>query len=142
MRAPSSPARRKVLFVEDEAALRRTYDRCFAARYDVAFAGSGTEARRQLEKFRPEVLVLDLRLPDTDGVTLLQEIRASHPTLPVIVTTSYVSMEPLITVLDLGHSGRSEEHTSELQSQSNLVCRLLLEKKKKTDTLVSSLQHY
>src|SRR2546430_13035013 len=30
-------------------------------------------------------------------------------------------------------SGRSEEHTSELQSQSNLVCRLLLEKKKKTD---------
>ena len=105
MRAPSSPARRKVLFVEDEVALRRTYDRCFAARYDVAFAGSGTEARRQLEKFRPEVLVLDLRLPDTDGVTLLQEIRASHPTLPVIVTTSYVSMEPLITVLDLGHSG-------------------------------------
>src|SRR2546430_16788490 len=31
--------------------------------------------------------------------------------------------------------GRSEEHTSELQSQSNLVCRLLLEKKKKTITL-------
>src|SRR2546427_2239019 len=34
------------------------------------------------------------------------------------------------TVYRLGH-GRSEEHTSELQSQSNLVCRLLLEKKKK-----------
>src|SRR2546430_10423239 len=32
------------------------------------------------------------------------------------------------------HHGRSEEHTSELQSQSNLVCRLLLEKKKKTAT--------
>src|SRR2546427_6814320 len=31
------------------------------------------------------------------------------------------------------HSPRSEEHTSELQSQSNLVCRLLLEKKKKTE---------
>src|SRR2546430_5558893 len=31
-----------------------------------------------------------------------------------------------------GHPARSEEHTSELQSQSNLVCRLLLEKKKKT----------
>src|SRR2546430_8881004 len=31
-----------------------------------------------------------------------------------------------------GHPGRSEEHTSELQSQSNLVCRLLLEKKKYT----------
>src|SRR2546427_2661943 len=33
---------------------------------------------------------------------------------------------------------RSEEHTSELQSQSNLVCRLLLEKKKKKNTLVSN----
>src|SRR2546430_10671518 len=33
----------------------------------------------------------------------------------------------------VGEHGRSEEHTSELQSQSNLVCRLLLEKKKKHD---------
>ena len=103
MRAPAS--RRKVLIVEDESALRRTYDRFFAERYEVAFAGSGSEARRQLEEFDPEVLILDLRLPDTDGVTLLQEIRASRPALPVIVTTSYVSMEPLINVLDLGHSG-------------------------------------
>src|ERR687892_666784 len=99
------PPPRKVLFVEDESALRRTYSRFFADRYDVAFAASGTEARRQLEEFQPEVLVLDLRLPDTDGVTLLQEIRSSRPSLPVIVTTAYVSMEPLIDVLDLEHSG-------------------------------------
>src|SRR6478736_8518352 len=38
---------------------------------------------------------------------------------------------PLGAVLRLEQHGRSEEHTSELQSQSNLVCRLLLEKKKK-----------
>src|SRR2546426_7231141 len=36
---------------------------------------------------------------------------------------------------------RSEEHTSELQSPCNLVCRLLLEKKKKTDSLALALQH-
>src|SRR5688572_31840306 len=36
---------------------------------------------------------------------------------------------------------RSEEHTSELQSQSNLVCRLLLEKKKKTITIIPYLYH-
>src|SRR2546430_4331654 len=115
MRSPALGPRRKVLFVEDESTLRRTYKRFFAERYHLAFAASGTEARRQMDEFRPEVLVLDLRLPDTDGITLLQEIRQSQPSLPVIVTTS-----------------RSEEHTSELQSQSNLVCRLLLEKKKKT----------
>src|SRR5688572_30896086 len=40
-------------------------------------------------------------------------------------------------LLDLTAKLRSEEHTSELQSQSNLVCRLLLEKKKNTDTASS-----
>src|SRR5688572_32261708 len=40
-------------------------------------------------------------------------------------------LEPLLHALERGRV-RSEEHTSELQSQSNLVCRLLLEKKKKT----------
>ncbi|HMH82327.1 MAG TPA: response regulator [Gemmatimonadales bacterium] len=105
MASPSLGPRRKVLFVEDESTLRRTYKRFFAERYDVAFAASGSEARRQMDEFAPEVLVLDLRLPDTDGITLLQEIRQSWPALPVIVTTAYVSMEPLINVLDLGHSG-------------------------------------
>src|SRR2546430_6791540 len=40
--------------------------------------------------------------------------------------------------------GRSEEHTSELQSQSNLVCRLLLEKKKKTNQsrMITNIQHW
>src|SRR2546427_5986330 len=37
------------------------------------------------------------------------------------------------------HRNRSEEHTSELQSQSNLVCRLLLEKKKKNNTKCSTV---
>src|SRR2546427_6093706 len=40
---------------------------------------------------------------------------------------------------DLYDVGRSEEHTSELQSQSNLVCRLLLEKKKKRQTYITRI---
>src|SRR2546427_9428928 len=46
---------------------------------------------------------------------------------------------PCAATNDFADSGRSEEHTSELQSQSNLVCRLLLEKKKPL-TYTSSLQ--
>src|SRR3712207_9012814 len=41
-----------------------------------------------------------------------------------------------------GPAGRSEEHTSELQSRQYLVCRLLLEKKKKTEKSVTSLSFY
>jgi two-component system response regulator MprA len=98
-------SRRKVLFVEDEPLIRSTYERRFASDYEMAFAASGTEGLRQLRSFEPDVVVLDMRLPDTDGVALLQEIRSSHPGLPVIVTTAYVSMEPLMNVLDLSHSG-------------------------------------
>jgi len=98
-------ARRRVLFVEDEAALRLSYERYFENRYEMAFARTGAEALRQLDEFHPDVLILDLRLPDTDGIALLQKIRSGHGTIPVLVTTAYVSMEPLMTVLDLGHSG-------------------------------------
>lgn len=95
---------KRVLFVEDEASLRNSYLRFFAGRYELAFAGTGVEGLAQLEAFHPDVIVLDLRLPDTDGVALLQDIRKTHPALPVVVTTAYMSMEPLISVLDLDHS--------------------------------------
>ena len=98
-------APRKVLFVEDEAALQYSYKRYFEGRYTMAYAPNGAEAMRQLNNFEPDVLVLDMRLPDTDGIALLQRIRETRPTLPVVVTTAYVSMEPLMNVLDLGHSG-------------------------------------
>src|SRR2546430_3632849 len=53
------------------------------------------------------------------------------------------AQRPILTDGDTAQllSLRSEEHTSELQSQSNLVCRLLLEKKKKTCTYRRSREH-
>ncbi len=101
---PAAPPKRKVLFIEDESALRKSYERFFAGRYETAFAASGAEGLTRLDAFHPDVLVLDLRLPDTDGIALLQTIRGSHPGLPVVVTTAYISMEPLISVLNLEHS--------------------------------------
>jgi DNA-binding response OmpR family regulator len=95
---------RKVLFVEDESALQYSYERFFKGKYAMAYAPNGAEAIRKLSTFEPDVLVLDMRLPDTDGIALLQRIRETNPTLPVVVTTAYVSMEPLMNVLDLGHS--------------------------------------
>jgi DNA-binding response OmpR family regulator len=97
--------RRRVLIVEDEPALRLSYDRAFRPRYDLAFATNGAEALEQLEQHQPDVAVLDMRLPDTDGIELLRRIRVTHPDLPVIITTAYLSIEPQLKVLDLPHSG-------------------------------------
>src|SRR2546428_14091671 len=99
-----APSPRKVLFVEDEAALQYSYERFFEGKYTMAYAPNGAEALRQLSHFEPDVLVLDMRLPDTDGIALLQRIRETRPTLPVVVTTAYGSMERLMKVLDLGLS--------------------------------------
>lgn len=101
---PAEAPQRRVLFVEDEPSLRSTYGRFFAGRYILAFAATGAEGLQRLTDFQPDVLVLDMRLPDTDGIALLQTIRRSHPKLPVVVTTAYTSMEPLMSVLDLAHS--------------------------------------
>jgi DNA-binding response OmpR family regulator len=97
-------SRRRVLFIEDEPALRLSYERAFASRYDAAYAASGAEGLALLGSHRPDVVVLDLRLPDTDGIDLLRRLRAARPGLPVVITSAYISLEPQLHVLDLSHS--------------------------------------
>src|SRR5688572_31085948 len=69
-----------------------------------------------------------------------------HDALPISADITVLSREPVITAMVKtmpSTAERSEEHTSELQSQSNLVCRLLLEKKNKHKTLsLSTYVHY
>src|SRR2546430_12414993 len=71
-----------------------------------------------------------------------------HDALPICSTTRaaftrYTASQRIVSApwISRGLRQRSEEHTSELQSQSNLVCRLLLEKKKIYDTSVDSIKH-
>ena len=101
----SRPAPRRVLFVEDEPGLQRAYRRFFARQFEMAFAATGRAARSEFERFRPDVLVLDLHLPDADGVDVLRDLRERQPELPVVITTSYSSMQPIVEVLGLRHSG-------------------------------------
>lgn len=97
--------KRRVLFVEDEVSLRRSYQRYFGERYDVVVAADGAEALRLAGERVPDVAVLDLRLPDTDGIALLRRLRALAPALPVVITSAYLSLEPQLSVLDLPHHG-------------------------------------
>jgi two-component system OmpR family response regulator len=103
MTATVAPLR--VLFIEDEAALQLSYRRYFGGRYEVATAASGAEALRQLVASPPEVAVLDMRLPDTDGIDLLRRLRAELPELPIVITTAYLSVEPQLRVLNLSYHG-------------------------------------
>ncbi len=100
-----SRPRRRVLIVEDEPALRTAYQRHFEHRYALVLAANGTEAIRAVASGRPDVAVLDMRLPDMNGIDLLRRLREQAPDLPVIITTAYMSIEPQLGMLDLPHSG-------------------------------------
>src|SRR5690349_23767496 len=73
-----------------------------------------------LQASLPDIVILDLSMPGRGGLATLRRLKARWPLLPVLVFSM--------------HEQRSEEHTSELQSRRDLVCRLLLEKKKECIT--------
>lgn len=98
-------ALRRVLFVEDEAGLRRAYERFLHGRYQMAFAETGAAARREMAHFTPDLVVLDLKLPDADGMDVLRDLRAVHPDIRVIITTSYASQQPLFEMLGIPLQG-------------------------------------
>src|SRR2546428_2596907 len=121
----------KCLVVDDEPRLRRVLVRLLEGEgFTCSEAGSGTEALEMMHHDAVPLVISDLRMPQMDGVTLLREILARWPDTAVLVVTAVAEVESAVACLQLGALDRSEEHTSELQSRSDLVCRLLLEKKK------------
>lgn len=98
-------AQTRVLFIEDEPELQRAYGRYFRSRCDMAFAGNGVEVAPRLEGFDSDVVVLDMRLPDTDGIEVMRRLRDLRPDIPIVITTAYLSVEPTVAILGLRHQG-------------------------------------
>ncbi len=99
-----SGGRRRVLIVEDDAALQNAYRRYFGDRYELAFAGTGTAALEHCAAAAPDVVVVDLHLPDTDGIELLRQIRAARPALPAVITSGASDLLPLLDALGMTHT--------------------------------------
>lgn len=96
----SRPAR--ILLVDDEAAIRRSVTPLLRARgYDVEAAASGAEAIATFSSWTPDVVVLDLGLPDIDGVEVCRRIRAQSET-PVIVLSARGGEPDKVSALDAG----------------------------------------
>ena len=79
-----------VLVVDDEALIRKSLSKVLRAKgYSVETASTGAEGLEKIASVRPQVLILDLRLPDTDGLTVLRRARRIDPLLQVIMITAY-----------------------------------------------------
>lgn len=82
----------KVLVVDDSALVRKLFGRVLADESDVevAFARNGIEALAQLEEFAPDVITLDVQMPQMDGLECLDRIMLQRP-CPVVMVSSVTS---------------------------------------------------
>ncbi|MCO6009724.1 response regulator [Actinoallomurus purpureus] len=92
----------RVLVVDDEPQIARALTLNLRARqYEVATAADGSEALRRATDWHPDVVVLDLGLPDLDGVEVIHGLRGWSQ-VPIIVLSGRSSAEDKITALDAG----------------------------------------
>ena len=111
----------KVLLVDDERALTNLVT--MALRYegwDVDAAHDGREAIAKFENTDPDILVLDIMLPDVDGLRILQRVRAAAPHKPVLFLTARDSASDRVTGLSAG----ADDYLTKPFDLQELVLRL------------------
>jgi two-component system, OmpR family, KDP operon response regulator KdpE len=92
----------KVLLVDDDATLRQTLGIGLrAAGHQVLIAGDGRTALQAAREDRPDIIVLDLGLPDLSGFDVLRRLRA-WSTVPVVVLSARAESSEKVQALDLG----------------------------------------
>ena len=92
-----------VLVVDDEEVVRRAYERTLATeRCSVETATSGDEALQRMRERAFDVVLLDLRMPGMDGMSVLKAIKQHWPASEVIVVTGYPALESAKESVSLG----------------------------------------
>lgn len=111
----------RALVVDDERSLTELLG--MALRYEgweVRTAGTGQDALKQVREFRPDIIVLDLMLPDLDGLSVLARIRADDLDTPVLLLTAKDSEQDRIA----GLTATGDDYVTKPFSLEELVARL------------------
>lgn len=92
-----------VLVVEDDGPIRASIRRALAYEgYRVSEAADGQVALDTLAKTRPDLLVLDLTLPEVDGIEVCRRLRAAGDTMPILIVTARDAVDARVIGLDAG----------------------------------------
>ena len=110
----------RVLIVDDEPQILRTLRINLTARqYDVLTAADGTDALRVAAADHPDLIVLDLGLPDIDGIEVVRKLRAWTP-VPVIIVSGRVGSADKVDALDAG----ADDYITKPFNMDELLARL------------------
>ncbi|MBI1978310.1 MAG: response regulator [Candidatus Omnitrophica bacterium] len=93
----------KLLIVDDEAEICDFLKSFFEERnYDVRVASSGQSALKAVEEFKPQVMLLDIKMPGMDGIQVLSEVKKKFPRTKVIMVTALETRDKIEECLRLG----------------------------------------
>jgi DNA-binding NtrC family response regulator len=93
----------KILVVDDEPEVGRSLAELFdPARFEFAQVERGEEASAAVTKFAPDVVLLDIHLPESNGIDVLKDLRAQAPDLPVIVISGDITTDNAIEAMKGG----------------------------------------
>jgi DNA-binding NarL/FixJ family response regulator len=98
----------RVFLLDDHEVVRRGVAALLEAETDLEIAGeaaTATHALARIPAVRPDIAILDVRLPDGDGVTVCREIRSQLPHLPCLMLTSFSDEEALFDAVMAGAAG-------------------------------------
>ncbi len=96
----------KILVVDDDEVVRLSHRRSLASAHcNVETAWNGTEALQAMEQRSFDVVLLDLRMPGMDGMTVLKTIKEKWPDCEVVVITGYPTLETAKEAVRLGAYG-------------------------------------
>ncbi|MDE0029922.1 MAG: UDP-3-O-acyl-N-acetylglucosamine deacetylase [Deltaproteobacteria bacterium] len=96
-------AQRTVLVVDDEDVIRDTVREILADEgYRVIAATEGSEVLRLVTQEAPDVILLDIWMPEMDGIVLLKQIKSAHPDARVIMISGHGSIHTAVTATKLG----------------------------------------
>ena len=97
------PRPETILVVDDEHLIRWSVEQVLRRDgYGVVQAGTGADAIRQAQLEPPDLVLLDIQLPDADGLEILERLRAADPDLPVIMITAHGGVESAVRAMKLG----------------------------------------
>ena len=111
----------RILIVDDEPQLLRALVLNLTSRgYDVTTANTAAAAIERTANLPPDIVILDLGLPDRDGLTIIRELRGREPTLPIVVLSARSGSRDKVTALDLG----AVDYVTKPFDMNELIARL------------------
>ena len=91
-----------ILVVDDDSGPREALRMILKDKYKLAFAEDGLAALNYLQKNKPDLILMDLKMPKMNGIETLKEIKKNDPTIEVLILTGFASLDSALQAIKFG----------------------------------------